>query len=534
MQATTPIDVDQLSRYLELHPDRVFVDTLIEGLRDGFDTGVSIVPTEIFVCPNNRSAINDPEFVTSALQSEVDQGFMIGPYDDPPFATYRISPIGVAVGKYSGKKRLIVDLSAPHDSPDTPSINELIPKEEFSLTYVTMDDAISILKQLGPLAFMNKLDISQAFKIIPIKPSLWHLYGVQWRGKYYFCSKLAFGSRSSPSLFDQLSRAICFIATNVFHIPHILHLLDDFWCADSPVDIPERSMAVLTHIFNKLKIPINTDKTMGPLQVLEFLGIILDSVKMEARLPFNKLERLRTVLSQFSCRRTCTKQELLSLLGYLSYACRVIVPGRSFMSYLIKLSTTVPGLFDKVYLTSECRADLAMWAHFVNTWNGVSMFLDDNLSSSDNLHLFTDASGIGFGGIFHNDWFQCKWPETFETKTNTAANMALLELIPIVVAAVVWGKQWARKKIVFQCDNMATVHIISKGRSKCSRIMPFMRRLTLCAATYHFTVRSVHLPGVTNRIADSLSRFDNTTFRTLAPNANVLPCPVPTMQELMF
>ena len=32
-----------------------------------------------------------------------------------PFPVYRVNPIGVAEGKYSNKKRLIVDLSAAHD-----------------------------------------------------------------------------------------------------------------------------------------------------------------------------------------------------------------------------------------------------------------------------------------------------------------------------------------------------------------------------------------------------------------------------------
>ncbi len=56
---------------------------------------------------------------------------MIGPFDNPPFNLFRISPIGVATRKFSGKKRLIIDLSAPHNSP-FPSINSLIPLNDFA------------------------------------------------------------------------------------------------------------------------------------------------------------------------------------------------------------------------------------------------------------------------------------------------------------------------------------------------------------------------------------------------------------------
>ena len=355
--------------YLQGHPDSEFVQQLLSGLRHGFDTGVQELPKQSFECKNLRSAEADTDFVSSALLQEVAKGYMIGPFEVPLFPSYRVSPIGVAEGKYSGKKRLIVDLSAPHDHHEHSSINDLINKADYSLSYVTIDDAISLIKKLGPNACMCKTDISDAFKLIPIKPSLWHLYGVKWESKYYFSCRLVFGSRSSPQIFDRLSRALCWIATNKFNITHIIHLLDDFLTVDSPHDMPDRTMALLTMMFNTLCIPIATHKTFGPSTVLEFLGTILDSERLEARLPSNKLERLTSILREFCVRSSCTKQELLSVLGHLCYACRVVVPGRSFISYLIQLSTTVYGLFDRVYISTSCRADLHMWLHFLESWN---------------------------------------------------------------------------------------------------------------------------------------------------------------------
>ena len=45
-------------------------------------------------------------------------------------------------------------------------------------------------------------------------------------------------------------------------------------------------------------------KTLGPSQVLEFMGIILDSTLMEARLPEDKLTCLRALLASFKGRRS--------------------------------------------------------------------------------------------------------------------------------------------------------------------------------------------------------------------------------------
>ena len=58
------------------------------------------------------------------------------------------------MGKYSGKKRLIVDLSSPHDDLSHSSINDLIDKDACSLTYVRIDDAIKAIQQHGKGALL--------------------------------------------------------------------------------------------------------------------------------------------------------------------------------------------------------------------------------------------------------------------------------------------------------------------------------------------------------------------------------------------
>ncbi|CAF1083394.1 unnamed protein product [Rotaria sp. Silwood1] len=119
------------------------------GLREGFDTGISNIPNKPLEWPNLRSARRNPENVTRLVAEELNKGFLIGPYNSPPFINYRINPIGLVESKYSKKKRLIVDLSAPHNDKDHPSINSLIYIDSYCLSYVTVDDAIKSIQQLG-------------------------------------------------------------------------------------------------------------------------------------------------------------------------------------------------------------------------------------------------------------------------------------------------------------------------------------------------------------------------------------------------
>jgi hypothetical protein len=58
--------------------------------------------------------------------------------------------------------------------------------------------------------------------------------------------------------------------------------------------------------------------------------------------------------------RKCTKRQMLSLLGHLNFACRVVVPERPFVRRLIEVTKSVPKLHHSVYLTDECREDIFM------------------------------------------------------------------------------------------------------------------------------------------------------------------------------
>ena len=96
-------------------------------------------------------------------------------------------------------------------------------------------------------------------------------------------------------------------------------------------------MDILYIIVNKLNIPMAPHITSGPCTVMVYLGIILDSCHMEARLPNDELVRIIGFLNAFLNSKSCSKRELLQLLGHLNFVSRVVLPGRSFVFYLIRL-----------------------------------------------------------------------------------------------------------------------------------------------------------------------------------------------------
>ena len=161
-----------------------------------------------------------------------------------------------------------------------------IEKDDFSLQYIKIDDAISALIQLGPDTFLAKTDIESAFRQFPVHLDDWELLGMRWNNFYYFDKVLPFGLRSAPYIFNQLSDALEWILINKCTISYVGHILDHFLIMEPPAETKPYSQpcqAGLTSMlltFKTLGVPIAEHKTEGPSHVIEFLDLILDSKKM--------------------------------------------------------------------------------------------------------------------------------------------------------------------------------------------------------------------------------------------------------------
>ena len=118
-----------------------------------------------------------------------------------------------------------------------------------------------------------------------------------------------------------------------------LYYLDDFWCGDS-ITACTRVFDVLQDVCHQLEVPLSPDKVEAPSRVITFLGIQLDAHSQTLSLPQDKLQALQEELSEWNHhanKKKCTKQELLSLIGKLSFASKYIPAGRTFFRRLIDL-----------------------------------------------------------------------------------------------------------------------------------------------------------------------------------------------------
>ncbi len=241
-------------------------------------------------------------------------------------------------------------------------------------------------------------------------------------------------------------------------------------------------------------------------------GLEVDTKDLYIRLPPEKLTKAHEGLDNAIHRRKLPLRDLQSLLGYLNFACRTVVPGRPFLRRLFDRTRGVTAPHHYITLNAEARADIAAWKDFITHHNGKTMLLDYHWLTSPKLQLYSDASGaVGFAAYFGPRWVAGRWPDAWR-----ALDITFKELFPIVVAVIVWVEKLSNKCISFHTDNIAVAHIVNSQTSKNPAVMFLVRKLVITCMNHNIMFRASHVPGLKNNIADALSRFQLTRARSLA------------------
>jgi hypothetical protein len=111
-------------------------------------------------------------------------------------------------------------------------------------------------------------------------------------------------------------------------------------------------------------VPMAEDKTCGPDTTMTFLGVEIDSVRKEARLPKDKLDKCRQEIRVLLGCKKATLKQVQSVIGLLNFACQVVLPGRPFLRRLINATIGVKAPHHFVKLNKGIKRDLEVWLNF--------------------------------------------------------------------------------------------------------------------------------------------------------------------------
>ena len=518
----TPLIPTAWGEFLSSYPDQRLVQFFLRSITEGFQVGYSDRISQGLRSSkkNLEGAIQHPDAVDEYLDKEMTLNRVAGPFTKAHLPGIQISRFGVIPKSHQPDKwRLIVDLSHPRSY----SVNDGIPKSLCGLSYITVDDAINKILELGPNTLMAKIDIKSAFRLLPVHPADRHLLAMEWQNKIFIDTCLPFGLRSAPKLFNILADLLSWI-TMIKGISFSIHYLDDFLTMGlASSSICQHNLDIFMQTCYELGIPLAEEKLEGPSTSITFLGIVIDTSKSEIRLPEEKLHRIRQEIASWLGRNKATKREILSLVGLLQHTTKVIRPGRSFVSRMYATAAKVKELDYYTRLGRKFKSDLAWWHTFLVSWNGLSLLRSAYHSTPADFVVQTDASGTwGCGAFFNQSWFQWQWPLNW-----VPVSIMAKELVPILLSCIVWGPILAKHKALFQCDNLSLVAAIHKGSSKDKVVMHMLRCLWFFIAYFDIELNVEHIAGAINCTADQLSRNQMQSFFLLHPQVSPLPVPLP-------
>lgn len=174
-----------------------------------------------------------------------------------------------------------------------------------------------------------------------------------------------------------------------------------------------------------------------------------------------------------------------------------------------------------IRLNREFRSDLAWWRLQPHGTAYISFLSPSHLLPV--VEFASDASGSWGCGAWHSrQWFHSNWNSRSAPLTIMAK-----ELIPIIVALVVWGCQWHGQRVICHCDNQAVNACIRSRTSRDKHCMHMLRTLAFTEARLAFQLTPQYINTKANHLADDLSRNNLSSFLSKVPKALADPVPIP-------
>ena len=534
------INTGELGKLLEDHPDQELVKYLLDGYTKGFKLGLTRFPNCRQPCKNPREALRNPEIVQELIDKEVRLGHMLGPFDNPPFEQMVFSPINIVPKAGSvNKYRLIHDLKFPYNDQ---SVNSCIPEENSTVKYHHIDEVIEMALAIGTCVKGARCDIEAAFRHQSMHFSQLFLLGFTFNEKFYINSSLPFGAASSCQIFEKVACALQWIITDQTGRVHISHFLDDFpLLGVSHEDVCLFIVDFYT-IMDRIGMPVAKEKTLGPTDMLEYLGLVLNFVAQRIEIPEKKRQKCIDLIAKLiTCcreRKRVTVKTIQQTAGTLNFICQALPAGRPFLCSLYKLTRTHQGARraggHHRRISNEVCKDLEVLQSFLQEKSEDHVksvpFLARLRLFNDQISLFADAAGgchLGMGCTYGVQWRQGLWSETELFKNNFKPNIALLELLAIVAAVETWAQELAGKHIILRSDNAATVAFINKMKSDIPAAMDLLRQVSKTCLSFQIWLKAEHLAGVLNVDCDHISRNRLDLFFKRNPTAPRQQLPLP-------
>lgn len=409
-------------------------------------------------------------------------------------------------GPVKGKFRLVVDGR---------------PGNDFYIKHTTTYESLSKL----PLVLVKNdwtvaFDVSDAYHHLAIRESDRDFMAICVHGEFFRFPSLPFGWCNSPYFFTEfIAEFNCILrsgsGTRIPRLPNslapvtlrTLAFLDDFLVMFRRKKQAEFIALYIVQLALKLGISLHPTKTdWQPKQTRQHLGMLIDTVHGEFRVPASKLARIKGLAKDILChagrnQRYVSQKSLKSFAG-LGVSLYIALPrARMYLRSIYDVLRTCSGV-QHVKLSHQSIRDLNWWLQLSSEWNGKAIW-----RHPDHIVAACDASSFAWGAVVLSGVSApVGHARGFFSKPLRLLGSTHRELLGARFAVQAYLTLFRGRHVVLLEDNTGVEHLLRHFSSRVPALQAELRRFSAILYEHDITLETVRVSSEDNP-ADAPSRY---------------------------
>ena len=357
-------------------------------------------------------------------------------------------------------------------------------------------EGVPMLKDLlRPKDFLTKIDLKDAYLTVPIWIHHQKFLRFIWRDTLWEFACLPFGLASAPRTFSKLLKPVV-AQLRKMGIRLIIYLDDMLIMAESR-DLAIEHTTIAVNLLSSLSFVLNEGKSiLVPTQELEFLGFLVNSVRMSLYLPRDKVKSIKRECQSLLNNPSVSIRTLSRLLGKLSSSIQAVFTAPLHYRFLLTAKTMAlkkTQCYESTLLLNRAaQEELLWWRDHLAAWNGRSL-----LRKKDDLLIETDASNLGWGACCNGVRTGGIW-----SHRERLQHINCLELMAGGFAIKSFCKNRASIQVKLLMDNTTAIAYINRMGGSSPVLASLVYEIWQWCLQREISLTAHHIPGIYNNAAD--------------------------------
>lgn len=371
-------------------------------------------------------------------------------------------------------------------------------------SHFKMESLRTAINSMRPNCYMASVDLSDAYYSIKVKEQDRKYFRFIFQGVKYQFTALVMGYSASPRLWTKLMKPVFAYLRSLGHVS--VYFIDDSWLFGATFQSCIENVQDTVQLMDRLGLTISQSKSVFiPCTKIVFLGFILCSVSMTVRLTPEKCQDIIELCKEMKKIKRTTIRIFAKLIGKLVAAGPGVEHAPLFTKPLEKIKENQlrihRGNFDSFMNIPHCIEETLNWwiDNLPQCYKKVSLGTPDVI-------IYTDASLKQYGAYDQTNDLKTMG---FWSTEEQSLHINILELKACEIGLLTFCKQISHAHVRLYTDNTTSCAYINKYGGKVQALDDIARRIWKFCIAKNISLSAFHVPGITNKTADRLSRTGN-------------------------